>query len=767
MSGLRVVLPWAAVGALLVFSLHLFLENSRLSETAPPTPDEPERIASTAPVPPPIRPVRAVAPATAPARISQLALLIDQLETAASTIDVLRVIGPLALEGEAALTTLHGLLKHDRDRVSQAAADAIARIGGPRAVSILTEQLRSDEWNQRYAGAMALALMETDDSIATLIEHLTSSKRIQARWVVAEALGATAHPDAIGALIQALHEGTGRLPGRAAGALAASAQGRRALQEALKAPNNPLAVRRAALTALAASDVPPPHDLFADLIADPSSPLRSTAIEALGSVKTRASVRTLAGLLVGGSSHDRERAAAALSTMDTPAAGAALLASLSTAGPSHRSQLGYRLAAMSAPNVTAALPGLVRGEDPELARAVASTLSWRRPWLLAQVDPMDAPESVRRQDSRRGLDLATAAMSGSDKAFKVAAVEALGESHSEEARALLVTALDDKDDEIAGAALTAFGDLSSVPDAARGRFLDRLADGRLPPGMTYHLSNSSGTPELRDVLVSALTSKNLRDQSAVTSALSNMQIPGTTRALQAAMEDPSFDPNLRRTALDTIAGAGEPEATAVLSELAMGGDVDAMGALTSLPDGEGVPTLEALMNSSDKDVAEAAWSSVTITQGEAAIAVMAEVARDGSDRALEAINGLMGRNEDSATSTLLAVAWEDGPATHRAAAISALSHTTKTDELMAVARHGLSDEDNGVRMAALEALMYQDSDDAGALMATVLTGDGDDHLRRRAAQLIIDRGGALYETHQATIDELLDVPDEVEPFLIY
>ena len=112
-----------------------------------------------------------------------------------------------AAEAEGPLAEL---LKHDDDRVRRAAANALAKIGTPKAVQGLHLALRDTSPDVRKQAAAGLALRKGQKSANTLSRALDDEGDAEVQLEILRALGRLATPDAVQKLVKAA-EPEGRL----------------------------------------------------------------------------------------------------------------------------------------------------------------------------------------------------------------------------------------------------------------------------------------------------------------------------------------------------------------------------------------------------------------------------------------------------------------------------------------------------------------------------------------------------------------------------
>jgi HEAT repeat protein len=112
-----------------------------------------------------------------------------------------------AAEAEGPLAEL---LKHDDDRVRRAAANALAKIGTPKAVQGLHVALRDTSPDVRKQAAAGLALRKGQKSANTLSRALDDEGDAEVQLEILRALGRLATPDAVQKLVKAA-EPEGRL----------------------------------------------------------------------------------------------------------------------------------------------------------------------------------------------------------------------------------------------------------------------------------------------------------------------------------------------------------------------------------------------------------------------------------------------------------------------------------------------------------------------------------------------------------------------------
>ncbi len=147
-----------------------------------------------------------------------------------------------------------------------------------RAVSVLTDALRSSNATTQHAAAMALGYVEDRAAVGALVERMTS-RDVEMRLVVAWALGEIEHPDAIPALVRALDDADVGVRGNAAWALG------RIERSAAVGP-------------------------LADALGDPEVSVRVNAAWALGQIEDAAAIPALSEVLQRDQNAEVRRAAA-------------------------------------------------------------------------------------------------------------------------------------------------------------------------------------------------------------------------------------------------------------------------------------------------------------------------------------------------------------------------------------------------------------------------------------------------------------------------
>ena len=161
------------------------------------------------------------------------------------------------LESVEAEQPLSELLHHDDERVRHAATIALMRLGTPRSMRAIEHALRDSAPQIRMQAAMMLVEHRTDVSPEPLIRALDTEKDEEVRTAFYVALGRFATTDAVETLI-------------------AAAQPERGLFR-----RKPIALRMAAIRALAEAATPQALDALVALQADRDSDIQRAAVDAL------------------------------------------------------------------------------------------------------------------------------------------------------------------------------------------------------------------------------------------------------------------------------------------------------------------------------------------------------------------------------------------------------------------------------------------------------------------------------------------------------
>jgi HEAT repeat protein len=312
-----------------------------------------------------------------------------------------RVLG--WLEGPAVERALTRMLGRDDAR-----ADAVQALvaAGPRVVDVLLDQLGAEDLETRRAAVIALARIRDPRAVPALIDALRDAELLP---LVASALGGIADPRAFEPLVELLRHDAAAVRQAAVAALVAvrhPESERRVLallddpdprcrEAAAKlvprlAPRPGVealrrgcvdaveAVRRAAVTALAALDDPRALPIVLDTFRDGAPPVRAAAARALAAVRST-SPRVALALLEGLGDPDawvRYFAARALGHRRTAGAVAAL-ARLTREDPAPHVSIAAAeaLAAIGGGDALAVLASLTRSSNADLARVARAATS--------------------------------------------------------------------------------------------------------------------------------------------------------------------------------------------------------------------------------------------------------------------------------------------------------------------------------------------------------------------------------------------------------
>ena len=334
----------------------------------------------------------------------------------------------LGLIGDRAATPgLVATFSQDDKRLRKEAADALGYLGDRAATSDLIARLRDPHWSVRHAAAAALGKIREGSTLAGLLEArhdkdprvrravLRAVARIpgagrtaalgaaiadkdrRVRQAAVEELGRTGGGDSIRALLHALQDPDRRVHEPAArGLTRLGAPAVSPLRELLPEADWHVCRRVVGvLVAIGSLDAVP--DLIAR-VADVDPRLRRLAVEALGTMRSRAAVPALVKALTDRSRGVRRGAAGALKKIGASAvpelveklsgsdreqrrAAADVLRGIGWRPPDTESAVAYHLAAGSRQRApwlqTEAVPGLVaalRDDDFEVRRNAAGTL---------------------------------------------------------------------------------------------------------------------------------------------------------------------------------------------------------------------------------------------------------------------------------------------------------------------------------------------------------------------------------------------------------
>ncbi|MFT7625703.1 MAG: HEAT repeat protein, partial [Myxococcota bacterium] len=467
--------------------------------------------------------------------------------------------------------------------------------------------------------------------------------------------------------------------------------------------------------------------------------------------------------LLQGTQSERMAAANALAERDTAAASEVLAAALPNAARSDRSSIVYALSRMGHPRAVETMRGLLRHPNPEIHHAAASALVYQRPDILASLDPASVPRGVRGHvfsalaavDPEGALPVLTAAIRGGFGPDAQTAVTALANVPGDEARGILLEALD-TGGPLMSSALNALGGVSGLPPEARGKLLAQIQSGSASPQLFYSLgSDGSGADaSLQTALVGAIQNGSTQTRDAAAQALARAGGPQSAGLLASIITDPATDTATSRSALNALASAGGAEAARTVSALARDGDKDAIRALRMLDGKKSVDTLMEIYQGKDAALADEAFSVLSNSQQPEALDVLLDVAGSDSPRASTAIYGLAARHDPAAREAVLDAAWS-GKTEVRRAAIGTLSNNAADADALPVLARGLHDDNASVATAAVNALRYRPGRAATQALVGVLGQDVPNSLKAQVAAALKTRGGKAARDNKALIDQAL------------
>lgn len=769
----RLLLYSAAATAplLALLAIHLHLENGRLAgrAEAAETANGTDASAPTAPsnaakrgTPGRIhtRPATRVSPSSRP-RLGDLLAELEGTDNTQERVRLLRQIGELR-DPASVLHLKPWLVEKTPHPVRFAAAEAIGRSGGEDATTTLKDLLMTRDHTQVGLGAGGLAVMNGAGATEALIAALGDPRTARFRTSILSALGARGDEHAVGALTATLYEGNRSVRSAAASSLGRIKAGVSVLLGAVEDDSN-LLVQRAALQALRDSKESRVDELVTAILNDPRSPLRDIAIGMLGSRKELRRLALLSEIIRTGSREDRQAALNALGETRDPRAVKLLQESLSRVPKNQRHSVVYALSRVKHPSAKEALRALLGHGNTDIQRTVANAISWNHPELLAELDPAQSSPDIQpaifralvQINGEGALPMLKAAAGSNDMRLATAAMRALGELGSLEARTVLLDTVAGGEGQVAQAALQAVGGLAALDDRRRAVVLAKISAGDVTSSFLYSLGRTGGSADVRDALVGALKNGDRNLQHAVTSALVRSGGPGTVPLLEQAANDTTLGKNARNAALNALGQAGTPEANAVLISLAGSGNKGAISALRNVGTPEAVTTLTGLISSKDTSQATAALAALgSIRTPEATEALI--TALDGEKAvARQAVYSLGGRRSPEARAALLDIALQ-GNDELRTAALGTLGYNATDREALPVIESALKSESSSVAMAAVGALSYRQGSGSSDLLGEVLDMEGVPiNVRKRAAQVLKQRGGAAARHYKDSIDDLM------------
>jgi HEAT repeat protein len=513
-----------------------------------------------------------------------------EMEVRLYAAEALAVIG-----GPQAVSTLLAALHNPDCEVRQPAAKALGAIRDPQAVPALLPTLRDRNARVRQAAARALGKIGNLQAASALLAALRRGRDLMVRAYVEEALRAIRDPQAVPALLPALRSRTARVREAAVEALGAirDPQVVPALLPALRDPDEH--VRRSVAKALGAIRDPQVVPALLPALRDPDEHVRRSVAKALGAIRDPQTVPALVAALQDPDWIMRLYAAGALRDIGDPQAVPALLPALQDRNAHVRQPAVKALGAIGAPQAVPALLAVLQDPDKYVRQAAVEALGVIK-------DPRAVPALL-------------AVLQDPDWQMRQAAVKALGAIGDPQVVPALKAALQDPDRNVRTVAARALGDIGDprgVPslgatllDVHEHELLVRVtaaeALGKIgSPQAVFALMTELQAPDgnLHQAAAEALGA--IRDPRAVpvlllllrvwdrdvrTTAVEALGKIGDSRAVpaleKAVLQDP--DERVYYAAIEALGAIGHPEATHILLNLAdEGGDEDSWKRLQTL-----------------------------------------------------------------------------------------------------------------------------------------------------------------------------------------
>ncbi|HEY8088140.1 MAG TPA: HEAT repeat domain-containing protein [Polyangiaceae bacterium] len=642
-------------------------------------------------------------PASGPSRSAVLA---DRLHAARSTTEACEALEALGRVGDG--TAAAAIVEASRARshvyVRRCALTELRHVGGEPALQRLLEATHDPEPTTR--GIALDSLAQRDDELARAM-------------VIAAARGGEPS-ERVAALTALAHA---RVPGVVP-----------FVEEALKTANAAQQIELAAT--LGQYGDPSALPALTRIAASPAELARGAALTAAASLGTPG--MALVQATFAKSAKDAVEVLDALSTIDSDDVRAFLIRAADDGRPAVAAKALEELASFDGEDVRAAVVMHAGSRDPASATAAARWLALRGdgqavPSLVDAAQSLDSDAAGNALDALGGLEtdaahdaiLSLASRPGvaRDRALRQLADSPRG---APEARSLALRMMLDEGGSVAETGLSV---LSSDDSPEATRAIAEAARGKGSLGR--EAVQALGQRHDEASLVALVDIARKPDEGAPRElALMELADSKDPRALRALV-DAASDPELRQTALSSLARAGGADAERALRAAATSSDVQARAAAAQAMVGETpaslLPQLKALAHDSDGSVASPAFQALRSTDPTSALGLVAEQLHDRDAETRAQAVGWAGQLDGEAARPLLIQA--------------------------------LRDPDPAVVVAAASTLGSTGGSDAQQALLDVVTGSSSsDEARRAAAQALDAMGGAAARDHAEIIQKWM--PDE-------
>ncbi|HKX27882.1 MAG TPA: HEAT repeat domain-containing protein, partial [Blastocatellia bacterium] len=515
--------------------------------------------------------------------------------------------------GEQAISSLIEALQDSDREVRRIAAEALGKISGERAIAPLMVALRDSDREVRRIAAEALGKLGAEPAVAPLIETL-QDQNLYVCWSAADALGKIGGEQAVTLLIEALGDQDREVRRVAAEALG-KVGGERAVVPLIKAlQDQNREVRWRAASSLAKIGGEQAVTLLIEALQDQDRGVRRIAADALAKIGGEQAVTLLIEALQDADISVRRIAADALAKIGGEQAILPLVEALQDQNREVRQRAAEALGKIGDEQALEPLIEALRDHDREVRWSVATALE------KIGGEPAVGPLVRALQDP--------------DREVRRRAAEALGTIGKEPAVAPLIAALRDPDREVRRNAATALGKIGGgqtvVPLVEALRDQDREVRWRAEDALA-----KIGGDEAIALLIAALQDPNREVRWSAASALGTIGGEQAVALLIEALPDP--DREVRRRAADALGTIGGEQAVGPLIATLQDPDrevrrivIDALGTIGgALAIG---PLIEA-MQDPDREVRLGAAQALGTIGGEHSVAPLVAVLHD-QDREL-------------------------------------------------------------------------------------------------------------------------------------
>ncbi|MEZ4317687.1 MAG: HEAT repeat domain-containing protein [Myxococcota bacterium] len=731
-----------------------FLAGTRLDG-----PPETVGVAVTEPAPEPewreaVRVARAAADG-ATARGQALALLDDSTGDA-GLIRALQLLAPVALPED--VPVIESLARTGDARISPRAVDALALIGSPEAVRILSDL--SERHTTRGPALEALGATGSPEALAKLTAALDDPT---VQHHAATGLVALGTPEAANVLIERFESSIDWQASTWAEYLAAMPADREDARASLMkaARTGPELRKEAAMSALARHRDPAIYGLLAGRAALGDG----AAIRALGRLDDARAIDTLKDLVRRGGA-PATTAVDALGSMRHPEAQAVLLDVIETGTETLALQAIYMVQNLDQPAVLGTFLWAAQESRSSVAQGARTRLMQHSWGPRVPVEVLDlARERLGSFDPDPGSTLTLLLHYGSSEDHRrvqelvlegpqqtrLAAVWTLQNLQTRESSDLLVRLVDDPDPYVSSQAIAAAIARGGLETRVESALLARLdEDPSSVSALAYQLVQLNtpaallrledlvrdGTETEQSVALAALMS------SSDTTILNRLvvdakRLPANLQSqiYSSALYNPAIDPT---DLADRVLEYGDPSIHYVAVEaLANAGTPSAARRLLAM--------------SYDDSTRDAALNGLARVGGPKAEERLLSAARDPAT-ASTAIGALQTLGTPSARAAIADVARGSGPSEARVQALYSLQSAPGRDAQEAFIDAAF-DRDANVRRAAIDGLASVGTREAGETLGALL--DGED--AEAAAYALQRLGGRAYREHQDRIQELLQI----------